>query len=87
MLLKDVRFFFSDKRRNPDCRFKPALSDLLQNTLDVAAEGRTSFQPVTHGRLVAIVDLNVTKSGSVFRDEVEIIQHLSRCYARTEAIP
>ena len=76
MLLKDVRLFFSDERRHPDGRLEAALANLFQNALHVAAKRRAGLEPVAHRRLIAVVDLHVTQAGRVFRDEVEIVEHL-----------
>src|SRR5262245_6686285 len=87
MLLEDVRFLFSDKRRNPDRRLESAGANLFEDGLDVSTESRSGFQPVAHGGLITVVDLNVFESGRIFRDEVEIVEHLLRGDVRTEAIP
>src|SRR5206468_8343782 len=87
MLLEDVRIFLSDERRNPDRRLKAPRSNLLEHSLNVAAESATRFQPVAHGGLITIVDLNVLEAGRILRDEVEIVEHLLGRDARTEAIP
>src|SRR5206468_704022 len=62
-------------------------TDLFEHSLHVSAEGRSCFQPVAHGRLITIVDLNVFKPRRILGDEVEIVEHLLRRDARTEAIP
>lgn len=87
MLLEDARPLFSNKRRNPDRRLETTLANLLQNTLDVATKRGARFEPVAHRGLIAIVDLYVAQTGSVFRDEVEIIQNLLSRDAWSKAIP
>src|SRR5215468_1886232 len=87
MLLEDVRFLLGDKRCNPDRRLEPTRADLFEHSLHVSAEGRSGFEPVAHGRLITIVDLNVFETRHFLRDEVEIVEHLLRRDARTEAIP
>src|SRR5689334_6004919 len=87
MLLKDVRIFLGDKRRNPDRRLKTARANLFEHSLNVSAESAAGFQPVTHGGLITIVDLNVFEAGRILGDEVEIVEHLLGRDARTEAIP
>src|SRR5262245_58479595 len=87
MLLEDLRFLLSDKRRNPDRRLESTSADLFEHSLDVSTEGRAGVEPVTHGRLITIVDLNVFETWHIFRDEVEIVEHLLRRDARAEAIP
>src|SRR3989442_4124124 len=87
MLLEDVRCLLGDKRRNPDRGFESTGADLFEHSLDVSSESRSGFQPVAHGGLITIVDLNVLEAGRVFGDEVEIVEHLLRSDAGTEAIP
>src|SRR6185369_3104705 len=87
MLLEDVRLFLGDERCNPDRGLEAARADLLQHALDVSAERRTRLEPVAHCRLVAVVDLHVTQTGRVLRDEVEIVEDLLGRDARTEAVP
>src|SRR6185369_4032998 len=87
MLLEDVRLFLSDERRNPDRGLEAALADLLQHALDVSAKRCAGFEPVAHRRLVAVVDLHVTQTGRVLRDEVEIVEDLLGRDARAEAVP
>src|SRR6266700_465370 len=87
MLLEDVRLFFGDEGRHPDGWFKAARPNLLQHTLHVPTEGRAGLQPVAHRRLIAVVDRNVLKARRVFRDEVQIVEHLLRGDPRPETIP
>src|SRR5262249_17975110 len=71
----------------PDRRLKTARADLFEHSLNVSAESAAGFQPVTHGGLITIVDLNVFEAGRTLRNEVEIVEHLLGRDARTEAIP
>ena len=87
MLLKHVRLFFRDKRCDPYGRLKASLANLFEHTLHVAAECGTRLEPITHRRLVAVVDLYVTQTWNVFRDEVEIVEHLLRRNAWAKAVP
>src|SRR5215831_4199374 len=87
MLLEDMRIFLGDERRNPDRRLKAANADLFEHSLNVSAESAAGFQPVAHGGLITIVDLNVFEARRILRDEVEIVEDLLGRDARTEAIP
>src|SRR5690348_6161123 len=87
MLLEDMRFLFGNKRRDPDRRLESTLANLFEHGLDVSAESSSGFQPIAHGGLITIVDLNVFEAGRILRDEVEIVEHLLRSDAGTEAIP
>src|SRR2546422_11387831 len=62
VLLKKMRFFFGDKRRNPDRRRKPALANFFKHALHITAKGRARLEPITHGRLITIVDLYVLQA-------------------------
>src|SRR5439155_14357467 len=87
VLLKHLRRLFGDERRHPDRRLEPAFADLGEDALHVAAERRAGFEPVAHGGLIAIVDLNVGEARHVVLDRREIVEHLLRCDARSEAVP
>src|SRR5215813_2653427 len=87
MLLENVRLFLGDERRDPNRGLETACANLLQHALHVAAKRRASFEPVAHRGLVAVVDLHITQARRVLRDEVEIVEHLLRRDARTEAVP
>src|SRR5687767_7602614 len=87
MLLKDMRLFLRDKRRDPYGGVKASLANLFEHALHVAAECGARLEPVAHRRLVAVVDLHVTQTGRVFRDEVEIVEHLLRGYTWSKAVP
>src|SRR5215510_6364543 len=87
VLLKHMRLFFRDERRDPDRWFETTLANLFEHALHVAAESGASLEPVAHGRLVAVVDLHVTQTGGLFGDEVEIVEDLLRRDARAEAVP
>src|SRR5688572_2282417 len=87
MLLNHARLFFRNERREPDRRFKASFAHLFQHALHVAAKCSAGLEPVGHRRLIAIVDLHVTQQGRLFGDEVEIIEHLLRRYARTKTVP
>src|SRR5688572_32034034 len=78
MLLKDMRLFLRDKRRDPYGGVKAASANLFEHALHVAAECGARLEPVAHRGLVAVVDLHIAQSGCVFRDEVEIVEHLDR---------
>src|SRR6185295_1133605 len=87
MTLEYVRLLLGDEWCDPDRRFKATRVDLLQHALHVSAERRAGLEPVAHGRLVTIVDLDVAQTGCVFGDEVEIVEDLLRSDARAKAIP
>src|SRR5262252_1925419 len=87
MLLKEMRPLFSNKRCYPDGWFEAFLPDRLEHTLHVAAEGCSRLEPVSHRRLVAIIDLNVLEPWYLLRDEIEIVEHLPCCNPRAEAVP
>src|SRR5262245_16435927 len=87
MLLEDMRVLLGNKRRNPDRRLESTRTNFFEHSLHVSTEGRSGFEPVAHERLITIIDLNVFETRRVFRDEVEIVEHLLRRDARTKAVP
>src|SRR5262249_51982817 len=87
VLPKQVRLFFGDKRRNPDGRLESTLTNFAEHALHVAAKRRARLRPIAHCGLVPVVYLNVLQPRRVFGDEVQIVAHLLRRYARPEAVP
>src|SRR5262245_5590866 len=87
MLLEQMRFFFGDERGNPNRRFEPARANLFEHRLNITAECSAGFEPVTHRRLIAVVDLDVLQAGRVLCDEIKVILYLLCRDTRTEAVP
>ena len=87
MLLEDVAAGLGDERGHPDGGLEALLADRLQHALHVAAEGLAGLQPVAHGRLVAVVELDVFELRRVLDDGGEIVHHVLAGDARAETIP
>src|SRR5215813_11513676 len=87
MLLENVRLFFSDKWSNPNRGLETTRANLLQHSLYVSTKCSPSFQPVSHRRLVAVVDLNVPELWCVASNEIQIIEHLLCGNTWSKAIP
>ena len=87
MLLEDVAAGLGDERAYPDGGLEALLADRLQHALHVAAEGLAGFQPVAHGRLIAVVQLDVFELRRVLDDGGEIVHHVLAGDARAETIP
>ena len=87
MLLKQMRIGFSDEWGHPDGRLEAAPPNLFEHAQHVAAESFPRLEPIAHGRLIAVVDLNVFQARDVLGDLVQIIENLLRGDARSEAIP
>ena len=62
--------------RHPDRGLEALLADRLEHALHVAAEGLAGFQPVAHGGLIAVVELDVFELRRVLDDGVEIVHHV-----------
>src|SRR5262245_44764289 len=87
MSFEQMRFLLGDERSDPNRRLETSFANLFQYAFYVTAESRARLQPVAHCRLVAVVDLNVLQAGRAPGDKVEVVAHLLRGDARTEAIP
>ncbi len=87
VLFEEMRILFGDKRGDPDGWLEAAFADLLEHALYVSAEGRSGFQPIAHRWLIAVVNLNVSQSGYLLGNEIQIIEYLLGGNFRSETIP
>src|SRR5215469_7048595 len=87
MLLENLGLAFGDERRYPDRRLETAFADGAQHVANIASERRAGLEPIPHGRLVAVIDLDVFQLGNGFRNHVEVVEHLLGGDPRPKAIP
>jgi len=59
MRLEHVRPGLGHERGDPNGRLEAATTNLVDYASDVAAERRACFEPVAHGRLITVVDLDI----------------------------
>src|SRR5450759_2142821 len=87
VLLEDVAAGLGEARTHPAGGLEALLADRLEHAPHVAAEGLAGFQPIAHGGLVAVVQLNVLELRRILDDRREIVHHVLTGDAWAEAIP
>src|SRR5665647_2085645 len=86
MLFKDSGFLFGNKWGNPDGWFKSFLPYGSNSFLNIPVN-RIKINPVTHKRLITIIDLNIFQFRQHFSKTVKVLLDIFVANIRSITIP